>query len=281
MSSADYASSVSGYYGRDDLGSVILDALQAAGKNLDALTPADLAPMDEFHIRGREATLELARLAGLAPTDRVLDVGGGLGGPARTLTSTVGCAVTVLDLTEEYCRVGEMLTARTGLGQLVRFEHGSALAMPFTAASFDVAWTQHSSMNVADKERLYAEIYRVLRPGGRLALFEIIGGPVQPIHFPVPWAPDAAISFLRPREEMRALLRETGFAEVAWVDVTQSSLEWFRRRIAATATAGTAAPPALGIHLLLGPRFGPSFRNLARNLEENRLAVVQAVLRRA
>src|SRR5207249_2366839 len=236
--------------------------------------------MDEFHIRGKEATLELARLAALAPADHVLDVGGGLGGPARTLASTVGCAVTVLDLTEEYCRVGEMLTARTGLGQRVRFEHGSALAMPFAAASFDVVWTQHSSMNVADKQRLYAEICRVLRPGGRLALFEVMAGPVQPIHFPVPWAPDAAISFLSPREEIRALLRETGFAEVAWVDVSRSSLEWFRRRVAAAATAGAAPPPALGIHLLLGPLFGPSFRNFARNLEEKRLAVAQAVRKR-
>src|SRR3954470_16675520 len=154
MSSADYTSSVSGYYGRADLGTVILDALQAAGKNLDALTPADLAPMDEFHIRGKGATLELERRVALPPADHVLDVGGGLGGPARTLASTVGCAVTVLDLTEAYCRVGEMLTARTGLGQQVRFEHGSALELPFAAASFDVVWTQHSSMNVADKERL-------------------------------------------------------------------------------------------------------------------------------
>jgi SAM-dependent methyltransferase len=279
VSSADYASSVSGYYGRGDLGTVILDALRAAGKNLDALTPADLAPMDEFHIRGKEATLELAGLAALASTERVLDVGGGLGGPARTLASTVGCAVTVLDLTAEYCRVGEMLTARTGLGERVRFEHGSALEMPFAAASFDVAWTQHSSMNVADKERLYAEIYRVLRPGGRLALFEVLAGPVQPIHFPVPWAPDAAISFLQPQDELRALLRATGFTEVAWVDVSRPSLEWFRRRVAAPASP--AAPPALGPHLLLGPLFGSAVRNFLRNLEEQRLAVVQAVLGRA
>lgn len=233
---------------------------------------------DQLHSRGKEATLELARLAGLRADERVLDVGGGLGGPARTLAREVGCRVTVLDLTEEYCRVGEMLTARTGLGERVEFRHGDALAMPFADGAFDVAWTQHSTMNIADKERLYAEMRRALRPGGRLAMHEIMAGPVQPIHFPVPWAPDPSISFLRPPGEVRALLQALGFEEMAWEDVTQLSLGWLRER-AATAAAGQAGPP-LGLHLALGSSFGMALRNVLRGLEEERLVIVEAVLER-
>ena len=125
-----------------------------------------LAPLDQLHIRGKEATLDLARLAELTPGMLVLDVGGGIGGPARTLANEFGCVVTVLDLTEEFCRVGEMLTARTGLSDRVTFRPGNALDMPFPSSSFDRVWVQHSSMNIAAKERLFAEIHRVLRPGG-------------------------------------------------------------------------------------------------------------------
>ena len=113
-------------------------------------------------------SLELARLAGLRAGAEVLDVGGGLGGPARTLALRLGCRVTVLDVTEEYCRVGVELTRRTGLAGRVSFHHGDALALPFADARFDVVWTQHSSMNVDDKEALYAGIHRALRRGGRL-----------------------------------------------------------------------------------------------------------------
>jgi SAM-dependent methyltransferase len=211
---------VDAHYGRKDVGETILAGLRAAGKNLDALTPDDLAPVDHFHLRGKEATLELARRAGITRGLRVLDVGGGIGGAARTLASTFGCTVTVLDLTEEYCRVGETLTGLVGLSHLVTSRHGSSLAMPFEDGTFDLVWTEYSSMNVAEKEQLYSEIHRVLPSGGRLALHEIMAGPVQPIHFPVPWARDPAISFLRPPEEVRSLLARAGFREVEWVDVT-------------------------------------------------------------
>jgi SAM-dependent methyltransferase len=271
---------INAHYGRQGLGDSILDGLRAAGKDAARLTPADLAPLDQFHTRGKQATLELASLAGLRADQQVLDVGGGLGGPARTLAAALGCRVTVLDLTAEYCRVGEMLTARTGLEDRVSFHHGSALAMPFAAASFDVVWTEHSTMNVADKERLYAESYRVLRPGGRLALHEIMAGPVQPIHFPVPWAPDAAISFLRSPAEIRTLLAAAGFSELTWRDVSEPSLAWFQRRPAADPSAAPAAPPPLGVHLLLGPSFGTAVGNLVRNLAENRVVIVQGVLER-
>ena len=268
--------SVDDHYGGGDLAAKILEALHAAGKDRDALTIEDLAPIDQLHARGKRATLELARLAGITPGMRVLDVGGGLGGPARTLASEYGCTVEVLDITEEFCRAGEMLTARTGLADLVSFRHGSALEMPYPDAGFDVAWAQHSSMNIADKERLYAEIRRVLRPGGRLAMHEILAGEVSPIHFPVPWAREPRISFLRPPEETYALLKDTGFEELAWIDESASATEWFQQRLAVT----PGGPRPLGPHLVLGDDFGEMFRNQVRNLQERRISIVQAVFER-
>jgi SAM-dependent methyltransferase len=263
------------HYGRPGLGESILDGVRAAGKDPDRLAPEDLAAVDQFHIGGRDATLDLAKLAGLARGLEVLDVGGGLGGPARTLAHELGSRVTVLDLTEEYCRVGEELTRRTGLADRVRFRHGDALALPFPDASFDLVWTQHSSMNIEDKERLYQSIQRVLRPGGRLALHEVTAGPAGPVHFPVPWSADGAGSFLRPPEAIRGLLAGLGLRETAWVDVSAAALLWFGERVAAA--RGATAPPPLGLHLLLGPAAGRMFANMLRNLEERRIVVIQAV----
>jgi SAM-dependent methyltransferase len=275
----EYATSINVHYGPGGLAEAILGGLRAVGKDLDALTPDDLAPVDQFHNRGKEATLELVRLAGLAPDMTVLDAGGGIGGPARTLAAEVGCCVTVLDLTEEFCRVGEMLTSLTGLSERVTFRHGSALDMPFGNGSFDVVWTQHSTMNIAGKEQLYAEVHRVLRPGGRLAMHEVMAGESGPVTFPVPWAGDASISFLRQPEEMRTLLRAAGFRELVWHDVTGATLAWWQARRAAAAVE--SSPPPLGLHLLMGPDFGRMARNMVAGFEQGALAVIQAVLERA
>ncbi|MGD9892438.1 MAG: class I SAM-dependent methyltransferase [Dehalococcoidia bacterium] len=279
MAAQNPAGSVSAHYTRADLGTTILDTLRAMGKDPDALVPDDLAPIDQFHLRGKDATLELANLAGIRSGQQILDVGGGLGGPARTLASMFDCRVTVLDLTEEFCRTGEMLTERTSLQDRVTFRHGNALQMPFEDGSFDVAWTQHSTMNIPDKPRLYAEIARVLRPGGRLAMHEVMAGPVQPLVFPVPWAPDQSISFLLPPEEMRAAIEGAGLSEGAWVDVTTPALEWLRARVAAF-QGGPPATPQLGLNLILGPAIGVTFQSLIRNIEERRVVVVEALFER-
>lgn len=271
--------SINQRYGRSDLAAAILAAVRAAGKDPDALTVDDLAPVDQFHTRGKAATLELAHCAGLGAGMKVLDVGSGIGGPARTLAPEFGCVVTVLDLTEEYCRTRDILTARASLSDRVPFRHGSALDMPFADAHFDAVWTQHSSMNIADKERLYTETVRVLRPGGRLALHKIMAGPVSPIHFPVPWARDPAISFLRPPEAIHALLLGIGFREIVWMNKATAALEWFQQRLAATASA-PGGPPPLGLHLLLGADFGTMFHNQVRNLQEQRVTAMQGVFAR-
>lgn len=280
MDKTDYTRSVNEHYGRHDLGATLLEGLRAEGKDLDNLSYHDLTAADHFHSRGKEATLELARMADLRPGQSVLDVGGGIGGPARVLAAEFGCVVTVLDLTEEYCRVGEMLTARTGLSDKVTFKVGNALDMPFPDGSFDVAWTQHSSMNIADKECLYSEAHRVLRPGGRLAIHEIMTGPEQPIHFPVPWASNQEISFLRSAAEMRALIAAAGFKEDAWIDVTQNTQEWIWQRVAAAAAGGPSGPAPLGTQILLRENSSTLMKNVLDNLAEGRIVIVEAVFDR-
>lgn len=263
------------HYSHSDLTATILAGLQAAGKAVNELTPDDLGAIDQFHIRGKAATLELAQRSGITATTRVLDVGGGIGGPARTLAGEVGCTVTVLDLTAEYCKVGELLTAYTRLGDRVTFQQGSALAMPFADASFDLVWTQHSAMNIADKAQLYAECARVLRPGGRLALHEVMAGSVSPILFPVPWARQPAINFLLSPTTLQGLITASGFETIAWVDESVLSLQWLQERLVAASTV--TSPPPLGLHLLLGPEAGAMLRNYAHNLRETRIAVYQGI----
>lgn len=268
--------SINQHYVSSDLDQAVSVALAALGKDGLVLTLDDLAPIDQFHTGGKDATHELARRAGIGAEARVLDVGGGLGGAARVLASEFGCQVTVLDLTEEYCWVGRNLTERMELSDHVTFQHGNALDMPFEDSAFDVVWTQHSSMNVSDKERLYAQIHRVLRPGGRFAMHEILAGLVEPIHLPVFWAREASISFLRPPNAVRALLTETGFRELDWVDTTDWSLAWLQARLAAV-PAKPVTPSPLGLHLLLGPDVSVMFRNHVLNLQENRISIIQGV----
>ena len=166
------------HYATPDLGTQILLALENAGKDINDLKPEDLAPVDEFHIRGREATLELAGEVGLGPNMHVLDVGSGLGGSSRCIAGEFGCRVTGIDLTDEYCRTAPMLAERVGLSNLVTYRQGDALDLPFQDASFDVVWTQHAAMNIRDKATLYREMFRVLKAGGALAIYEILAGPV-------------------------------------------------------------------------------------------------------
>jgi ubiquinone/menaquinone biosynthesis C-methylase UbiE len=271
------ADRVEAHYAHQNLETVVLAALAAAGKDLDHLSPDDLAPIDEFHIRGRKATHELASLLRLDDSLKVLDVGSGLGGASRYLALEFGCQVAGLDLTYEYCQVAAMLCRRLGLDTRVCYCHGNALDMPFADASFDVLWTQHVSMNIADKSRLYEEMWRVLKPGGVLASYEILAGEGGPVYFPVPWARDASASFLVTPQQMLEKLKAVGFETLHWQDTTETGRTWFRRmgeRLRAE------APPPLGIHVLLGADFPVMAHNQVRNLEESRVAIIESIVRR-
>ena len=264
------------HYTSGDLGEAILAALKAAGKDVDHLTPDDLAPVDEFHGGQRLATVRLAELVGFSGTERVLDVGSGLGGPSRYLAWRYGCHVSGVDLTAEFVRVAEMLTRLTGLVGKVDYRQGNALALPFEDMSFDVVWSQNAAMNIADRERLYREMRRLLKSGGKLALQEVAAGPGGPPHFPVQWAREPGISFLLSQTATRSTLEAARFRVVTWEDTTEPALQ----SAAARARNAGGAPPALGTHLLLGADWQAMFRNSARNLEERRTELFNAVLER-
>ena len=268
---------VNDHYGVADLADSILGAYERAGVDVDALTREDIATFDEFHIRGIEATRELADLADVGPDDRVLDVGCGVGGPARTLAGESGCSVVGIDLVDEYLQTAALFTERVGLDDRVSFERGNALDLPFEDAVFDVVWLQHTLMNVEDKARAFAEANRVLAPGGTLAFYEICAGPGGDPYFPVPWAPDASLNFLATPEEVRGAVAEAGFSENAWHDVSTPSLEWFRGVVESMQSRPADAPPPLGLNLLMGEETPTKAKNVVRCLEEERIVVVQGV----
>ncbi len=266
--------SIQRHYTTPRLDDHILAALEKAGKDITCLTPEDLAPVDEFHIRGREATLELAEAVGLNAAPSVLDVGSGLGGTSRCLAERFGCRVLGIDLTDEYCRVAEELTKRTGLSDRVGYHQGDALDLPFADASFDVVWSEHAAMNIPDKARLYSEMFRVLKPNGTLALHDILMGSSTPVVYPVPWARTPDISFLVPPDELRRLLDEAGFRITDWSDTTEAALAWFT---ALGEKLRQQGPPPLGYHLLMGADFPAMVQNQRQNLEEGRIALIQVI----
>jgi SAM-dependent methyltransferase len=271
---SDYAHAINQHYGQAELSAKILAALREAGKELDALTRDDLASFDELHDGGRETTRELARLAGLGEGMHVLDVGSGLGGPARTLAVEYGCRVTGLDLTEEFCQAATMLTARVGLQERTAFRHGSALDLPFEEATFNAVWTQGVLMNLSDKARFFAEAFRVLRPSGRLAFQASLAGPVPGVYYPTLWADDAQLSFLVSPEECRRLLVATGFQERTWHDVTAQA-------VAQTQTRRTAGAERASVRAIIAPtNLEERVANRLRNYAEGRVVQVMAVFER-
>ncbi len=272
------ARAVEDHYTRSSLGDTILSALREAGKDLEHLTPDDLAPVDEFHSGQRNATVRLAQLARVSGAEDVLDVGCGIGGPSRFLAKAFGCRVTGLDLTAEFVEVANMLAHRTELAGKVTYRQGDALDLPFPDASFDLVWSQNAAMNIADRDRLYAEMRRVLRPAGRLAIQDVAAGPGGEPYYPTPWASDKSISFLFAPEVTREKLERAGFRVVAWHDPTRESLE---QALARAKALETGSLPPLGLHILIGPNFPTVSRNMLRNLEEARIRLINAVLERA
>jgi ubiquinone/menaquinone biosynthesis C-methylase UbiE len=263
---------VAQHYANSSLERTILDASRAAGKDPDHLTVDDLAPVDEFHIGGREATNEIGSAMGIARGQQLLDVGSGIGGPARFFASHYGARVTGIDLTNDFVQVAESLSRRLGLERLVSFHCGSGLEMPFPDASFDGAYLFHVGMNIADKARLFAQVQRVLKPGGVFAVYEVMRTGNAELAFPVPWAMTPDTSFLASPEEYRALLQDAGFQVVSERNRKEFALEFF-----AKIRARMAGP--LGLPIMMGPTAQAKIANMVANVQSGATAPVEMICR--
>jgi ubiquinone/menaquinone biosynthesis C-methylase UbiE len=245
---SDIEQRVARHYGRSDLERTILEALVVSGKDLQRLVPNDLSPVDEFHTGGREATAAIAARLGIVPGMHLLDVGCGIGGPARYVAEKHDCRVTGIDLTEEYVRTATTLTKLVGLGDRVTFKHASALDMPFAPQTFDAAYMQHVGMNIPDKDALFAEIRRVLKRGAAFVVYDVMVTGEGTSTFPVPCATTAELAFMATVGAYRRALEAVGFAVLQEHDHREVACAFFRK--AASAADSRAGPPALGIHLL-------------------------------
>jgi SAM-dependent methyltransferase len=265
------SSSLETHYSARDIEARILAGIRAAGLDPgQRLTPEALGALDHFHTGGLRASRELLEVAQIRAGDRVLDLGAGLAGPARLMASAVGCRVDCIDLSADYCAGAMLLNRLTGLEQRIEVLQASALDLPLADDSFDVVWMQNVGMNIADKRRLYGEIFRVLAPGGRFAFQELTGGELATTYFPLPWATAAADSFLVSTDELAALLGRCGFVAELFEDVSDEHL----RRTAANATPAAAGQLSLAVFV---DDLATKIANARRALEEGQVRLVRGV----
>lgn len=245
-------------------------ALEALGAEGRRLTSQELATLDQFHTRGLAATAELGKAAGITADMSILDVGAGVGGPARFLAEMYGCQVVGVDLSESFVDAARYLTRCTGQGEKVSFQAANALKLPFSEGQFDIVLLQHVAMNIFDRARLYHEIRRVLKSGGRLAISDVVATSDAP-HYPVPWARTPETSFLLTAAGTREVIERAGFRPLIWQDDTEAAKAWVAQLLA----VGPSVSPNLSV--VMGPDFTQLAANLGRNLMEGRLGILAAV----
>lgn len=267
-------SAIAEHWGRCDVYGLIVSALAKAGKSLEALTVEDLAPIDHYHARGFPATVELADRLPIKPGDHLLDIGCGVGGPARYLAQRFQCRVSGLDITESYVQAANKLTALLRMDEQVQVRLGDGQELPYPDACFDGAYAQHVTMNVPDRARFFAEAYRVLRPGSFFALTEHGLGPNANPHHPVPWSEDGFGAYLISPEQTRALLEGAGFEAI---DIVETGAKYLAGYKMAIQKAATGDLPPLGVHILMGDTAAQKTKNAARNIEEGRTRPIQVI----
>jgi ubiquinone/menaquinone biosynthesis C-methylase UbiE len=270
----DALDDVRDHYRATGLTERLRDALAVFGPADQRLTPQQLASLDQFHTRGLAATADLAKLAGITTDMAVLDLGSGVGGPARFLAATLGCRVTGVDLSEPFVDAARYLTERTGQSGQVSFQIGSALELPFDDSGFDAVLLQHVAMNIGDRAGLYREIRRVLKPGGKFATYDAVLKDGE-LHYPVPWARTPATSFLITAAATRAAIEPAGFRAIVWQDDSETAKAWFAQMRA------SGPPPSPNLGVVMGPDFAQLSANLARNLAEGRIGILTAVFEAA
>jgi SAM-dependent methyltransferase len=267
---------VARHWAQGDMYARVVSALQKAGKSLDSVTVEDLAPVDHFHARGFPATVDLGDRLPIKSGDHVLDIGCGLGGPARYLAKRFACRVSGVDITGPFVDAANKLTALLGMTDQVSTEQGDALNLPYEDETFDGAYTQHVTMNIPDRPRFFAEAFRVLKPGAFFGLTEHGLGPVSNPHHPLPWSEDGTGEWLATPEQTGELLTAAGFTDI---DIEHTGGKYVAAYSHMIAAAERGELPALGIHILLDDALQKA-RNAKRNIEEGRTHPVQVLCRK-
>ena len=273
---------VSGHYTSQ---ASVADKLAAIDANLSDLgidparaTIEQLAPHDQLHTRGPAATVEMIETLGVTASSHALDVGCGMGGPARQLAHTTGCRVSAIDLTPEFIGVAEALNDRLSMTDQVDFQVASALDLPFEENTFDAAWTLHMSMNVEDKRRMYAEIFRVLKPGARFALYDPIAGLTGNPYYPAPWAKEESYSFLLTPVDMRATLETAGFGTLQFDELNADAMAWFTELDRKNEALSEEMKQKMAARR--SPGFAAAMVNHRKNIADNRITLVRGVFQK-
>ena len=264
------------HYRHGALEEALLKGLAAAGKDPDKITADDLAPADEFHSGGRQATVDFAAAFGPKSGMHLLDIGSGLGGPSRYFAVHHGCRVTGIDLSDEFVAVAASLSRRVGVADRVDYRQASATQLPFADHSFDGAYMLHVGMNISDKAKLFSEVHRVLKPGGTFGIYDAMRVKDGPFTYPVPWASGDEANFIATPATYRALLTAAGFEVVKQRDRSQFVLEYSRTRLPKM----RGGPPPLGIHIVQGPATSQKLGNMLALLESGTIAPVELICRR-
>jgi SAM-dependent methyltransferase len=271
------AKALADHWGRGDVYGLIMSAFNKMSKSLEGLTVEDLAPVDHFHARGFPATVELADRLPIKSDQHILDIGCGLGGPARYIAKRFHCTLSGIDITEPFVEAANKLTTLVRMEGQVKIRHGDGQRLPYPDSHFDGAYTQHVTMNVADRRKFFAEAYRVLKPGAFFALTEHGLGAKGNPHYPVPWSADGSVAYLVTPSETRAFLEETGFEDIVVEDTGAKYVAGYKLMIE---KAERGALPPLGIHILMGETALQKMRNAARNIEEGRTHPIQLICRK-
>ena len=270
----NFKNSVIYQYTRENIYETIVQRLHEQGVEKNKITREHISSVDEFHIKGAEVSLEMAKEAELSKELKVLDVGCGIGGPARMIADVFGCSVTGVDLTNEFIRTASLLSQLVGLSGKTEFMTADATELPFEDNTFDVVWTQHAQMNIEEKEKLYSEIHRVLKREGRVIYYDIFSSENEDMKFPLPWADDSSISFLIKLNDFGRLMKETGFKELLRKERTSDSIDFFETVFENNKKEGS---PKIGLNIFMTEQTSLKLSNLLNNLSENKLKVQSGI----